>query len=146
VVGAKMGVLWSLEGDLRTRVTDRFHLGGPTDVRGFKHLGIGPKDRSMIPFFFGMGGLMVDDSVGGEAFLAYSASVMFPVPNVPKHWPLRLQTFVSAGSLLPVDQSKKGFFDLEADLGRRHWANLFPIVEATFCWCRNWSNVSIADS
>jgi outer membrane protein insertion porin family len=111
VVGARTGVLWSLEGDLKTRVTDRFHLGGPTDVRGFKHLGIGPKDGSMAPFFiFGMGGLMVDDSVGGEAFLAYSASAMFPVPNAPIHWPLRLQTFVSAGSLLPINQSKQGFF------------------------------------
>jgi outer membrane protein insertion porin family len=51
--------------------------------------------------------LTVDDSVGGEAFLAYSASVMFPVPNAPEHWPLRLQTFVSAGSLLPLNQSEK---------------------------------------
>jgi outer membrane protein insertion porin family len=64
----------------------------------------------MAPFyFFGNAGLMVDDSVGGEAFLAYSASVLFPVPNAPEHWPLRLQTFVSAGSLLPINQSKKDY-------------------------------------
>ena len=49
--------------------------------------------------------LMIDDSVGGEAFLAYSASVLFPVPNAPESWPLRLQTFVSAGSLLALNQS-----------------------------------------
>ena len=48
---------------------------------------------------------MIDDSVGGQAFLAYSASVMFPVPNAPEPWPLRFQTFVSAGSLLPLNQS-----------------------------------------
>jgi outer membrane protein insertion porin family len=52
VLGARTGVLWTLEEDLRTRVTDRFHLGGPTDVRGFKHFGIGPKDASIpAPLF-----------------------------------------------------------------------------------------------
>jgi outer membrane protein assembly factor BamA len=89
---------------------------------------------------------MVDDSVGGEAFLAYSASVMFPVPNAPDHWPLRLQTFVSAGSLLPINQSKKDFFDLQANLGRRHWGHIFRVVEETLSWCRNWHNVSTANS
>jgi outer membrane protein assembly factor BamA len=48
----------------------------------------------------------IDDSVGGEAFLAYSASVLFPVPNAPVTWPLRLQAFVNAGSLLPLNQGK----------------------------------------
>jgi outer membrane protein assembly factor BamA len=48
----------------------------------------------------------IDDSVGGEAFLAYSASVLFPVPNAPVTWPLRFQAFVNAGSLLPLDQGE----------------------------------------
>jgi len=47
--------------------------------------------------------IFVDDAVGGEAFVAYGASVMFPVPNVPETWPLRLQTFVNAGALLPIN-------------------------------------------
>ena len=45
------------------------------------------------------------NSVGGEAYAAYSASVLFPVPNAPVAWPVRLQAFVNAGSLLPLDQS-----------------------------------------
>ena len=43
---ARGGILWSLEKNATTRITDRFHLGGPTDVRGFRHFGIGPKDGS----------------------------------------------------------------------------------------------------
>jgi outer membrane protein insertion porin family len=46
VYGARGGVLWSLEKGATTRITDRFHLGGPTDVRGFREYGIGPKDGS----------------------------------------------------------------------------------------------------
>ena len=44
ICGARGGMLWSLEQGQRTRITDRFHLGGPTDVRGFREFGIGPKD------------------------------------------------------------------------------------------------------
>ena len=42
--------------------------------------------------------------MGGEAFITYSATAMFPVPNVPAHWPLRFQTFANAGALLPLNQ------------------------------------------
>ena len=48
VCGAKGGLLWSLENDARTRITDRFFLGGPTDVRGFREHGLGPKDGSAL--------------------------------------------------------------------------------------------------
>ena len=47
---------------------------------------------------------MIDDSVGGEAFAAYSASILFPVPNAPPSWPIRLQAFVNAGALLPLNR------------------------------------------
>ena len=46
IANARGGLLWSFENDAYTRITDRFHLGGPTDVRGFRHFGIGPKDGS----------------------------------------------------------------------------------------------------
>jgi len=49
VYGGRAGILWSLEKDCRTRITDRFHLGGPVDVRGFREFGIGPKDGSILP-------------------------------------------------------------------------------------------------
>jgi len=47
--GARAGMLWSLEQGQNTRITDRFHLGGPTDVRGFREFGIGPKDGGTFP-------------------------------------------------------------------------------------------------
>ena len=50
VYGGRGGVLWSLEKGAMTRITDRFFLGGPTDVRGFREFGIGPKDGSMLLF------------------------------------------------------------------------------------------------
>jgi outer membrane protein assembly factor BamA len=46
-------MLWSLEQGQRTRITDRFHLGGPTDVRGFREFGIGPKDGGRFLVMFG---------------------------------------------------------------------------------------------
>jgi len=30
----------------RTRINDRFFIGGPLSVRGFNYLGLGPKDGS----------------------------------------------------------------------------------------------------
>jgi len=49
VSGARGGILWSLDSGFRSHVTDRFYLGGPTDVRGFREFGLGPKDGSNIP-------------------------------------------------------------------------------------------------
>ena len=48
LVGAKTGLLWSLEKNANTRITDRFFVGGPADIRGFKEGGIGPKDGLRI--------------------------------------------------------------------------------------------------
>src|ERR1700721_765658 len=46
IYGARGGLMWGLEKAANTRITDRFFLGGPTDVRGFREFGIGPKDGS----------------------------------------------------------------------------------------------------
>jgi outer membrane protein insertion porin family len=105
-------MLWSLEQGKNTRITDRFHLGGPTDVRGFREFGIGPKDGGINPLPFKYStpcwncdvNVGVGDAVGGEAYFAWSAGVLFPVPNAPVTWPIRLQAFVNAGSLLPLNQ------------------------------------------
>ena len=135
IFGARSGIMWSLEKNGRTRLTDRFYLGGPTDVRGFREFGIGPKDGS-ICF---RNGADVDDSVGGEAFLAYSASVMFPVPNAPVTWPLRLQAFVNGGSLLPLDQCRPMLIQTNSSECRR---NIFSTLEISFNWGRNGSYLS----
>ncbi|KAK9472618.1 surface antigen-domain-containing protein, partial [Dipodascopsis tothii] len=90
-LGARGGLLYGLGPDAKTSVLDRFYLGGPNDVRGFYLNGLGPKDGA--------------DSVGGEAFAAGGISLFTRLPMVSRESPLRLQTFVNAGSLLPL---KKG--------------------------------------
>lgn len=75
-----------------SRINDRFILGGPTDVRGFKMGGLGPHDGS--------------DSVGGDVYAAGSANLLVPFPRVGKDAPLRLQLFANAGRLLPLKDSK----------------------------------------
>lgn len=79
-----------------SRVNDRFLLGGPTDVRGFRLCGLGPRDGA--------------DAVGGDVYAAGSANLFFPLPRVGADKPLRLQAFVNGGRLLPLRNpgSKRG--------------------------------------
>ena len=67
---------------------DRFTLGGPTDVRGFRMAGLGPHE----------GG----DALGGDAYAAGGASVLVPLPRAGRDVPLRLQAFVNAGRLVAL--------------------------------------------
>ncbi|PLB36979.1 SAM complex subunit SAM50 [Aspergillus candidus] len=76
-----------------SRVNDRFLLGGPTDVRGFRLCGLGPRDGQ--------------DAVGGDAYAAGSANLFLPLPRVGAEKPLRLQAFVNGGRLLPLRTSQK---------------------------------------
>jgi outer membrane protein insertion porin family len=71
-----------------TRVNDRFTLGGPTDVRGFKIAGLGPRDGP--------------DGVGGDIYAAASANLFFPFPRIGKDSPLRFQIFANGGRLLAL--------------------------------------------
>ncbi|KAB2577075.1 SAM50-like protein SPAC17C9.06 [Lasiodiplodia hormozganensis] len=75
-----------------SRINDRFQLGGPTDVRGFRLAGLGPRDGP--------------DAVGGDVFAAGSASLMLPLPRVGAETPLRLQAFVNAGRLLALKERR----------------------------------------
>jgi outer membrane protein insertion porin family len=74
-----------------SRINDRFFLGGPGNVRGFRLAGLGPHDGS--------------DSIGGDIYAAGGASLLFPVPRVGKETPLRIQTFVNSGRLLALKDS-----------------------------------------
>jgi outer membrane protein insertion porin family len=67
---------------------DRFTLGGPTDVRGFRMAGLGPHE----------GG----DALGGDAYAAGGASLLVPLPRTGRDVPLRLQAFVNAGRLVAL--------------------------------------------
>lgn len=76
-----------------SRINDRFQLGGPTDVRGFRLSGLGPHDGQ--------------DSVGGDVYAAGSANLLFPLPRLGAEKPLRLQTFVTGGRLLALRSRNK---------------------------------------
>lgn len=71
-----------------SRINDRFQLGGPTDVRGFRLSGLGPRDGS--------------DAVGGDVYAAGSANLLFPLPRVGKDKPFRFQIFANGGRLLAL--------------------------------------------
>lgn len=96
--GFRAGLLYplGLDADSRpqlSRINDRFVLGGPTDVRGFRICGLGPREGQ--------------DSLGGDVYAAGSANLLVPVPRVGVDHPLRLQAFVNGGRLLPLRTSQK---------------------------------------
>ncbi|KAF2145195.1 uncharacterized protein K452DRAFT_284589 [Aplosporella prunicola CBS 121167] len=76
-----------------SRLNDRFQLGGPTDVRGFRLAGLGPRDGS--------------DAIGGDVYAAGSASLMLPLPRIGADTPLRFQAFVNAGRLLALKEPRE---------------------------------------
>lgn len=78
----------------QSRINDRFQLGGPTDVRGFRLNGLGPHDG--------------EDSVGGDVYAAGGASLYVPLPRMGKETPLRLQAFVNGGRLLALRDTRQG--------------------------------------
>ncbi|KAI9723114.1 MAG: hypothetical protein M1828_004362 [Chrysothrix sp. TS-e1954] len=97
--GLRGGVLYPLPlgNDLSTpprqsRINDRFTLGGPSDVRGFRYAGMGPRDGS--------------DAVGGDVYAAGGASILFPFPRAGKDTPLRLQLFLNGGRLVSLQDQR----------------------------------------
>jgi outer membrane protein insertion porin family len=77
-----------------SKINDRFQLGGPTDVRGFKLGGLGPHDQG--------------DSVGGDVFAAGGVNLLLPLPRVGADSPLRLQVFANSGRLVALRNKGKG--------------------------------------
>ena len=91
--GLRAGLLYplALAGQSRprpSRINDRFQLGGPTDVRGFRLAGLGPREGA--------------DAVGGDIYAAGSANLFFPLPRVGPERPLRLHAFINGGRLLAL--------------------------------------------
>lgn len=76
-----------------SHINDRFQLGGPTDVRGFRLSGLGPRDGS--------------DAVGGDVYAAGSANLLVPLPRVGRKSPLRMQAFLNGGRLLALQREGK---------------------------------------
>ena len=97
--GLRMGMLYPLAlgnpfaGRAQpSRISDRFQLGGPNDVRGFKMGGLGPHDGA--------------DAVGGDVFAAGSLNLLVPVPYKGPESGLRLQAFLSGGRLVALRGGK----------------------------------------
>ncbi|KAL6078730.1 sam50-like protein, variant 2 [Balamuthia mandrillaris] len=84
---AKGGFVVPLFGD-KTRVIDRFFLGGPLSLRGFEPCGVGPRQSS--------------NALGGELYLSESLHFTFPLPlpNIPSF--VKGHVFAHGGSLLPL--------------------------------------------
>ncbi|KAL1953592.1 hypothetical protein VTO42DRAFT_2573 [Malbranchea cinnamomea] len=110
-VGFRGGFLYplGLDSDLRpqsSRINDRFQLGGPTDVRGFRLSGLGPRD-----------GL---DALGGDVYSAGSLNLLCPLPRVGAEKPFRLQAFLNMGRLLalqtPQGDAPKNFREARESL------------------------------
>jgi outer membrane protein insertion porin family len=102
--GLRAGLLYPLtlgsgSTPVMSRVNDRFQLGGPTDVRGFRLSGLGPRDGP--------------DAVGGDIYAAGSANLFLPLPRVGPEKPLRFQAFVNGGGLLALSSEKEG--DMTSD-------------------------------
>ncbi|KAI8583168.1 hypothetical protein K450DRAFT_224520 [Umbelopsis ramanniana AG] len=79
------GLLATLN-DKEANISDKFMLGGPLSIRGFRTCGVGPRDKK--------------DSLGGDAYWATGVSLITPLPKLADK-PLRGHAFVNAGSLIP---------------------------------------------
>ncbi|KAK2591159.1 hypothetical protein QQS21_011153 [Conoideocrella luteorostrata] len=98
--GLRMGMLYPLPlgfnlggKTLPSRLNDRFQLGGPTDVRGFKLGGLGPHDGQ--------------DAVGGDLFAAGSVNMLLPLPYKGPDSGLRFQLFANGGRLVALKNDGK---------------------------------------
>jgi len=101
----------------QSRINDRFQLGGPTDVRGFRLSGLGPRDGQ--------------DAVGGDVFAAGGASLLLPFPTMGKETPLRIQAFINGGRLLALQDNRdeKG--------GQMNSQDVSDSIKSTFAELRN---------
>ncbi len=94
--GLRAGLLYPLplgfgSKPTHSRINDRFQLGGPGDIRGFRLSGLGPRDGT--------------DAVGGDVFAAASANLLFPMPRVGLDRPFRFQAFINGGRSLALKGS-----------------------------------------
>ncbi|KAG9307255.1 hypothetical protein G9A89_017083 [Geosiphon pyriformis] len=97
------GILLPLKNQ-KSKISDRFFLGGAQSIRGFKLNGIGPiEDRR--------------DSLGGDAYLAAGLSLFTPLPKLGRY-PVKGHLFINGGSLIQLNQRQP----LMTNLNRLHYA------------------------
>ncbi|KAA8493510.1 SAM50-like protein SPAC17C9.06 [Porphyridium purpureum] len=89
----KAGVVVPLSPLGKTKVHDRFFLGGPQSFRGFRTKGVGPHDGK--------------DALGGDMYYTLMAMLSIPVPqeNVLRRWiDSKLHLFVTMGDIITYEQ------------------------------------------
>ncbi|KAI9260483.1 surface antigen-domain-containing protein [Phascolomyces articulosus] len=125
--GAKFGLLVPTKDDhTHVNVSDRFYVGGPLSVRGFKMGGIGQRDGN--------------DAVGGNIYFAAGASLTAPIPGAA-HLPVRAHAFVNAGNVANKAKDTPLKDTLESLINESRTAAGFGLifhhelarVEANFC-------------
>ncbi|RKP00892.1 hypothetical protein CXG81DRAFT_12676 [Caulochytrium protostelioides] len=79
-----LGLLLPFRSAVATHYDDRFHLGGPLSLRGFRVGGVGPQSGR--------------DVLGGNAFWAAGLSLITPLPGLPPDAVLRGHVFANAGA------------------------------------------------
>ena len=104
----RAGILWSLLHP--TYFSDRFQLGGSTNVRMFRNNSMGPRDGGEIrspfsPVSFRNSLVPVVDSLGGELYWAAGLSLISGFPKKP-HWPVKTHLFLNAGRLDDIDRGE----------------------------------------
>jgi outer membrane protein insertion porin family len=80
----------------RTKIADRFFLGGPLNIRGFQSRGIGPRSTSSA-------GTYKNDSLGGDLYFAAGFNLFTPLPFLRNYDALKTHFFWNGGFLLPVE-------------------------------------------
>ncbi|EDO16745.1 hypothetical protein Kpol_1003p51 [Vanderwaltozyma polyspora DSM 70294] len=82
------------DNDKPLHISDKFHLGGSNDVRGFQLMGLGPKQ--------------INDAIGGDMFSAYGISLFSKLPFKKfSDSNFRLHAFFNGGKL--VNQNTNTF-------------------------------------
>lgn len=99
----------------RSNLIDRFNLGGPLDLRGFKLNHVGPHDKG--------------DALGGELLAAAGLSVFSPIRGLNEN--LRAHGFFNIGALSPLYNTKLPYPSSSFGLGLV-FANPTMRVELSF--------------
>ncbi|GAB5587348.1 hypothetical protein Unana1_02248 [Umbelopsis nana] len=106
------GLLATLN-DKEANISDKFMLGGPLSIRGFRTCGVGPRDKK--------------DSLGGDAYWAAGISLITPLPKLADK-PMRGHTFINAGSLIPWKTGTSAADTIQALTGSPSVAVGFGII------------------
>lgn len=90
ILSNKAGLIFGARNSL-SNILDRFHIGGPNDVRSFRLNGLGPVDNG--------------SSIGGDYFVNGGISLVSQIPGAPKDTNFKFHNFFNFGKLLPATTS-----------------------------------------